>query len=71
MLPILVPLEIKTDIKNCSKLNYVLHFVELQDLRAERLASLCYRIVSTMLFRNSTTVPLFLSRMRTAQPCYD
>jgi len=64
-----VPIEIKTDIKNYSKLNYVLHFVELQDLRAERLVSLCYRIVSTMLFRKSTTVPLFLSRMRTAQSC--
>ena len=52
-----MPIEIKTDTKNYSKLNYILHFVELQDLDAERLASLCYRIVSTMLFRNSTTVP--------------
>jgi len=57
MRPILVPLEIKADIRNYSKLNYVLHFVELQELRAERLASLCYQIVSTMLFRNGTTVP--------------
>ena len=57
MRPILVPLEIKTDIKNYPKLNYALHFVEFQDLHAERLASLCYRIVSTMLFRNGTTVP--------------
>jgi len=57
--------------KKYSKLKKRLHFVELQDLRAGRLPSLYYGIVSRMLFFRNTALLLFLSRVRIAQPYSD
>jgi len=39
-----VLIEVETEIKKYLKLNNALHFLELQDLRAGFLRSLCYRI---------------------------
>jgi len=59
--PLLVPIEVETEIKRYSKLNIAFHFVELQDLRDGCLPSLYYRMAITMLlFRNSTTVVISL-----------
>jgi len=47
--PLLVPIEAPTEIKKYTKLNNAnLHFVELQDLCAGLLPSVCKRIVSTV-----------------------
>jgi len=64
----LVPMEAKTEIKKYSKMNNVFRLVKRWDLSAG-LYPTSYQIVWTMLlFRNSTTVSLFLCRVRTAQP---
>ena len=60
--------DIEAKIKNYSKPNNALHFIELHDLRAGFLPSPSpyYQIVSTLLFLlNNTTVSVFLSIMRT------
>jgi len=45
-----VLIEVETEIKKYLKLNNALHFLELQDLRAGFLRSLCYRIVQQSCF---------------------
>ena len=59
----------RTKDKKYSKLNNVLHFIELRGFAvlAGRLPKFYYWIISTMLFcRNNNTVLLFPSRVRTA-----
>jgi len=52
--PWLKPLVTPPAKKPCSKLNNVLHFLELQDLCSGFSPSFCYPMVSTMLlFRNN------------------
>jgi len=41
--PLLVPVEVETEIKYFSKLSNAFHFVELQDLRDRCSLSLCCR----------------------------
>ena len=68
MRPFWVPMEAETEIKKYSKINNVFILVKRQDLLAG-LYPTSYRIAwPLLLFRNSTTVSLFLCGVRTAQP---
>ena len=65
--PLLVPLEVETETKNILNITNFFRLVKRQDLHAG-LYPTSYRMAWTMLLlRNSTTVSLFLCRVRTAQ----
>jgi len=66
--PFLVPMQVE-QIKKYSKINNIFRLVKPQDLRAGLYSTTYRRAWTMLLFRNSSTVSLFLlCRVRTAQP---